>query len=110
MPFPSPSAFAKPHFTRAFLLLLGAWTLFIAGVLGVTEYYSFREERSIALHRAVDSYRKDLVYRRWVSERGGVYVPLNEKTQANPIKLSIPLILSPSFRRTARRSRRTAGG
>jgi PAS domain S-box-containing protein len=90
MPFPSPSAFAKPHFTRAFLLLLGAWTLFIAGVLGVTEYYSFREERSIALHRAVDSYHKDLSYRRWAVERGGVYVPLNAKTPPNPYLAHLP--------------------
>ena len=69
---------------RTFLALISAWTLVAAGMLGLILYSSVREDRVIALNRATDSYRKDLVYRRWAAQRGGVYVPADEKTPPNP--------------------------
>ena len=50
---------------KTFLTLMTAWTLVAAGILGLILYSSAREDRVIALNRATDSYRKDLVYRRW---------------------------------------------
>ena len=69
---------------KTFLTLMTAWTLVAAGILGLILYSSAREDRVIALNRAVDSYRKDLVYRRWAAQRGGLYVPADEKTPPNP--------------------------
>ena len=39
---------------------------------------------------AVSSYNKDLLYRRWVSMQGGVYVTPSEKTPPNPYLSHIP--------------------
>jgi PAS domain S-box-containing protein len=58
--------------------------------LGLTEYYGRRENLTIALHRARDSYQKDLAYRRWAAERGGVYVPLDARTPPNPYLAHLP--------------------
>ncbi len=69
---------------KTFLTLMTAWTLVAAGILGLILYSSAREDRVIALNRAVDSYQKDLVYRRWAAQRGGLYVPADEKTPPNP--------------------------
>lgn len=75
-------ALARPN--RRFLILFGIWTVVVACFLGILMYYAELEARSIAVNRARDSYQKDLAYRRWASERGGVYVPLDAKTPANP--------------------------
>jgi len=79
-----PTILVKSGTTRATLVLLGAWTAFIAVVMGVSNYFDVKEAQEIALNRAMDSYHKDLAYRRWASARGGVYVPLDEKTPPNP--------------------------
>ena len=75
---------------RAFLLLFLGWSLIIAGFLGLALYTANQEDRSIALNRARDAYHKDLAYRRWATERGGVYVPLDEKTPPNPYLGHLP--------------------
>ncbi|MFN7959343.1 MAG: DUF3365 domain-containing protein [Holophagaceae bacterium] len=79
-----PTILAKSGIVRTTLVLLAAWTAFIGIVLGISEYFDVKEARQIALNRAMDSYHKDLAYRRWASERGGVYAPLDEKTPSNP--------------------------
>jgi len=75
---------AKLVTSRAFLALFGIWSVIVAAFIVMLLYFSFNEYKQIALARAVDSYHKDLVVRRWASERGGVYVPLDEKTPPNP--------------------------
>jgi PAS domain S-box-containing protein len=70
--------------TRTFLVLVSVWTLVAAGILGLILHSSAREDRVIALNRAMDSYQKDLVYRRWAALRGGVYVPADVITPPNP--------------------------
>lgn len=79
-----PTILAKSGTSRAVLVLLAAWTIFIAAVMGVSNYFDVQEANEIALNRAMDSYHKDLAFRRWASLRGGVYVPLDEKTPPNP--------------------------
>jgi len=90
MAFPLPSILLRSSAKRTFLAMFGVWTLLVACMLGVTWFYSIREEREIALYRAKDSYQKDLVYRRWAAQRGGVYVPLDEKTPPNPHLAGLP--------------------
>lgn len=84
MPSQATSLFPSSGKPTPFLALLGVWTLVVGFFLGVLVYYAAVEEREIALNRAMDSYHKDLAYRRWAAERGGVYVPLDAKTPANP--------------------------
>ncbi|MCE1203237.1 MAG: DUF3365 domain-containing protein [Holophagaceae bacterium] len=79
-----PTILAKSGTTRATLVLLGIWTAFISVVMGVSDYFDVKEAQEIALNRAMDSYHKDLAYRRWASQRGGVYVPLDGTTPPNP--------------------------
>ncbi|WP_072908795.1 hybrid sensor histidine kinase/response regulator [Malonomonas rubra] len=38
----------------------------------------------LAQREALVSYNKDLVYRRWATDHGGVYVPVTEQTPPNP--------------------------
>jgi signal transduction histidine kinase/ActR/RegA family two-component response regulator len=55
---------------------------------------------ALAAAHARAAFQKDLAYRRWVVERGGVYVPADERTPPNPY-LSVPErdITTPSGRR-----------
>lgn len=69
---------------------LAAWTALMAA-FGILAGLVIRHEiQSVALSRAKESFRKDVVYRQWVTERGGVYVPLDAKTPANPYLTGIP--------------------
>ncbi|WP_306599908.1 ATP-binding protein [Geothrix sp. 21YS21S-2] len=60
------------------------WTLVVAVIIGTGAVFSHRETRAIALGRARDSFQKDVTTRQWVTQRGGVYVPLDERTAPNP--------------------------
>ena len=84
MPIQLSPGLLRSGTAKTFAFLFGTWTLIVAGILGVTLFFSIREEREIALNRAMDSYHKDLAYRKWAAERGGVYVPADEKTPPNP--------------------------
>lgn len=86
----SDSPFARFRAARSMVALFGIWTLVAAGFLALLLYYATVEEREVALNRAVASYHKDLAYRSWASERGGVYVPLDAKTPANPYLANRP--------------------
>ncbi|HJV91291.1 MAG TPA: PAS domain S-box protein [Holophagaceae bacterium] len=67
-----------------------AWTvlLVIVGVAGGTVVNL--EQRRVALRQIRASYLKDLAYRNWVAERGGVYVPLDGRTEPNPFLAHLP--------------------
>ncbi len=66
---------------KAFLVLLAAWTLLLAtaAALGIRE--ARNEALSYALAIAKASYEKDVSYRRWNAQHGGVYVPVTEETR-----------------------------
>jgi len=66
------------------------WTLVVVVILGLGAYFTQREKLGIALGRARDSFQKDVTTRLWVTQRGGVYVPLDEKTPANPYLWDLP--------------------
>lgn len=80
-------------------MLIGAWTLVVAASLGWN--LSRLEQGSIDLARttAVTLYQQDLLYRRWVTEHGGVYVPVTSGTPANPhLQVAEREITTPSGR------------
>ncbi len=65
------------------------WTLGIIASLGWNIYQQKQSSLSFARASAEISYNKDLIYRRWISKQGGVYVPVSEMTPANPY-LKVP--------------------
>jgi PAS domain-containing protein len=69
---------------------IGVWTLIIAFFLGLGIRNAAQEELEISLNRARDSFQKDVSYRAWATERGGVYVPMDEKTPPNPYLAGLP--------------------
>ena len=64
-----------------FMLVL--WTA-IVGALFLFNFMSIRKEfPALARLEAVAGFNKDVVYRRWGTIHGGVYVPITEKTPPN---------------------------
>jgi diguanylate cyclase (GGDEF)-like protein len=60
------------------------WTVGIITSLGWNIYQLKQSILRVVRTSAEISYNKDLIYRRWVSKQGGVYVPVSEMTPANP--------------------------
>ncbi len=73
-----------------FVLLLIALTLFIGTSLVWNIYKEYQAADDFARVEAHASYNKDLLYRRWASMHGGVYVPITDKTLSNPYLAFIP--------------------
>ncbi len=71
------------------LTLVLIWTVGIIASLGWNIYQLRQSILRVARTSAEISYNKDLIYRRWVSNQGGVYVPVSEMTPANPY-LKVP--------------------
>ncbi len=66
---------------------LASWllrTLAVAGSLAAVLRANDRSALAQVRAQALASYEKDVIYRRWNSERGGVYVPPTDKTPPNP--------------------------
>jgi two-component system cell cycle sensor histidine kinase/response regulator CckA len=71
-------------------ILLGVWTLVVAASL-VWNLVQEREEAvNIARHVALTVYNRDILYRRWASSHGGVYVPVTPGTPPTPYLAHIP--------------------
>ena len=70
-------------------MLVLIWTVGIIASLGLNIYQLRQSILRVARTSAEISYSKDILYRRWVSKQGGVYVPVSEMTPANPY-LKVP--------------------
>ena len=79
----------KQVFSPAFLGASGAWTLLLLAAF--TWHYSETKEEMVTVARqiAMESARKDLLYRRWAANQGGVYVRVSEGCPPNPY-LKVP--------------------
>ncbi len=75
---------------RIFILIAVFWTVLIVMLVG----WSYRQAYSTALDIAVagahETFNRDLVYRRWAANHGGVYVPITPEMQPNPYLVNIP--------------------
>lgn len=83
------------------LVLIAAWIMIIMGFL-IWEIYSEKQYAiEFARTEAIGSYNKDLVYRRWATLHGGVYVPQTKETPPSPYLSNIKErdISTPSGRR-----------
>jgi PAS domain-containing protein len=80
----------ETHLRNWFVLLVFSWTILIV----VLAYWDYRQAYSYSWETAKagarNSYDKDLVYRRWASLHGGVYVPVTSETPPNPYLAHIP--------------------
>jgi len=75
---------ASPRVRRYALLLALVWTF----AVGVSLAWNYLHERDAARQAASVAARrefaKDVIYRRWNTGHGGVYVPVSESTPPNP--------------------------
>lgn len=80
--------------------IIAVWTIFIA----LSTVWNYREEISEAIEgakiEARTAYEKDVLYRRWNADRGGVYAEISASTPPNPY-LDVPErdIVTPSRRK-----------
>jgi PAS domain S-box-containing protein len=64
--------------------ILSLWTVFVVLVLlWSLSRETFATEEVARIH-ARSAFEKDLVYRRWATSHGGVYVPVTNQTPSNP--------------------------
>jgi PAS domain S-box-containing protein len=85
------------------MLILGAvvWTILVCGMLAWHLLDSERHIEHLAHESASESIQKDVLYRLWAAEHGGVYVPVTKKTPPNPYlkKMKERDIATPSGRK-----------
>lgn len=74
---------------RYLLALIVIWTLGVAFSLGLNIFQLQQSIMDLARTSARTTYEKDILYRRWVAMKGGVYVPVSEATPPNP-HLQVP--------------------
>ena len=86
------------HYT---IITAVAWTLLISCSLGIYIHQIEGETKSIGLNMARALLEKDILYRRWASSHGGIYVPLTPQTPPNKYLSHIPErdIATPSGKR-----------
>ncbi len=88
----------KNHFLKYLILCNIAWLLTITSLC----ILNFLSEKNglveIAKETAKATYNQNLLYRRWVTNHGGVYVPVSEATPPNPYLAHLKYrdIISPS--------------
>jgi PAS domain S-box-containing protein len=71
-------------------VMAGVWTMILLLSLLWNRQQSIVNTNALALEGLRVSHEKDLVYRRWAAEHGGIYVPVSEHTPPNPHLSHIP--------------------
>ncbi len=66
------------------LLLAVVWTVVVVASLMWNVFYVRHNVMEVMSHHARSAFEKDLVWRRWITGCGGVYVPVSEETPPNP--------------------------
>ena len=78
-----PEMNKKKPFPLATLVVVG-WTLTILTSLGWNVYREREQMFSLARSEAQANFNKDITFRRWGTNHGGVYVPVTERQQPVP--------------------------
>ncbi|MEI7431669.1 MAG: DUF3365 domain-containing protein, partial [Betaproteobacteria bacterium] len=72
------------------LVLMSTWTLLVGASFAWNWFQIENSVFEMARVEALSHFEKDLLYRRWSSNHGGVYVPPTEHSPANPYLTQIP--------------------
>ncbi|MFH0959596.1 MAG: DUF3365 domain-containing protein, partial [Pseudomonadota bacterium] len=83
-----PSLRTKTNYI--FILSSMLWTALVIGLFVFSYNEHYKNAILMAKSATVDSFQKDLVYRKWAALHGGVYVPISEHAQPNPHLVNIP--------------------
>lgn len=75
---------------RIFLRLVLFWSVAVVALAGLNLWQSYTATVEDALSSARESFRKDVIYRRWGAMHGGVYAPVTPETLPNPYLIDIP--------------------
>jgi PAS domain S-box-containing protein len=75
---------------RAFRLAMLLWIALVGASLFLNWRQAERSMSDLALIESRSSFNKDLVYRRWATMHGGVYVPPTDETPPNPHLSEVP--------------------
>lgn len=80
-----PTLYAQlPRIQRYTLLLALIWTIIIATSAACASHNYNQSTINAARIEAKSTFNKDILYRRWASLHGGVYVPVTDYTPPNP--------------------------
>lgn len=74
----------KRHLSKVFFSLTFVWTILILIFILLSAYRQFSEIEELALSEAKIGVNKDLAFRKWVANKGGVYAPISKETPPNP--------------------------
>ncbi len=72
------------YITNFLILIVISITILIGSSLAWNITQEYETARQLAKVEAKGSYNKDLVFRRWASLHGGVYVPITDSIKPNP--------------------------
>lgn len=77
------------------------WLVLIVALICLNSWSAVTTTLSIVKSSAVESVQKDMVYRQWATQHGGVYAPVTPETPPNPFLEDIPErdIVTPSGRK-----------
>ena len=81
---------STPRLKTIFLGLALSWSVLIVILSGWDYWQSSSSITMLVKSVAYESYKKDLVYRRWATTHGGVYVPITPMTPSNHYLSHIP--------------------
>ena len=82
---------SSPIRLRRFIwTLIGCWTVAIGIVLTWEVADELHQAEDLALSEALGAWKKDVAVRRWDAANGGVYVPVTERTQPDPLLAFLP--------------------
>jgi PAS domain S-box-containing protein len=74
-----------PYTIRSIVVILAViWSIIILSSMFWNMYQIKLGTRNVARIQARDAFLRDVVYRRWNSEQGNVYVPVTKQTLPNP--------------------------
>ena len=87
-----------PRLKTMFFGLALFWSVLLVILSGWDYWQSYSSMTMLVKSMASETYKKDLLYRRWATIHGGVYAPATPETPPNPYLLHIPErdIITPS--------------
>ncbi len=84
-PMPAPASGRKAVRVPTYVsLILVFWTLAVGASLAFNVHRTYEHAREYARIQARTAFEKDIMYRRWNSNLGGVYAKITEATPPNP--------------------------